>query len=138
MNQTIIVGNVGRDPEMRFTQGGTAVCNFSVATTEKWTDKNSGEKREDTTWFRVTAWRGLGEVCGKFVYKGMKILVVGKVKASAYANNAGEPASSLDLTADNVEFLSWREDSDGGRDDSGPRDYDDFAPPQQDPDDIPF
>ena len=139
---TIIVGNVGRDPELRYTQSGVAVCSFSVAVTTSWKDKQSGEKREKTKWFRVSAWRGLGEVCNTYVHKGMQIMVTGTVDASAYTNNAGEAAASIELTARDVQFLGRRgEGAEGGGEGEGRRsssEYDDFAPPPKDPDDIPF
>ena len=107
--QTIIVGNVGRDPELRYTQSGTAVCDFSVAVSRKWTDRNSNEPREKTIWFRVTAWRSLAETCNQFVRKGMQIMVTGEVDASAYVGQDGEARASLDLTAQNVQYLGSRE-----------------------------
>jgi len=109
--QTIIVGNVGRDPELRYTQSGVAVCDFSVAVSRKWTDKNTNEAREKTIWFRVTAWRALAETCNEFVRKGMQVMVTGEVDASAYVGQDGEARASLDLTAQNVQFLGSREDA---------------------------
>ena len=137
---TIIIGNVGRDPELRYIQSGVAVCSFSVAVSTRWKDKNTNEQREKTKWFKVSAWRGLAETCNTYVRKGMQIMVTGTVEASAYTNQAGEAAASLELTARDVQFLGRRdEDHDGGDGgDSRPRDYDDFAPPPKDPDDIPF
>ena len=106
---TIIIGNVGRDPELRYTQNGVAVCDFSVAVSRKWTDRNSNEPREKTIWFRVTAWRALAETCNEFVRKGMQVMVTGEVDASAYVGQDGEARASLDLTAQNVQFLGSRE-----------------------------
>ena len=105
--QTIIIGNVGKAPELRYTQGGTAVCDFSVAVTESWKDAN-GEKREKVTWYKCTAWRALAEVCNQYVTKGMQIMVVGSVEANAYMNKSGEAAASLDLTARDIQFLGGR------------------------------
>ncbi len=110
--QTIIVGNVGRDAELRYTQSGTAVSDFSVAVTSSWTDTGTGEKREKTSWYRVTAWRGLAEVVGKYVKKGMSVMVVGTVEANAYMGNDGEPKASLDITARDIQFLN-RADGNG-------------------------
>ncbi len=107
---TIIIGNVGRDPELRYTQSGVAVCDFSVAVTRRWTDRNSNEPREKTTWFRVSAWRSLAETCNQFVRKGMQIMVTGEVDASAYVGQDGEPRATLELTAQNVQFLGTRAD----------------------------
>lgn len=134
--QTIIIGNVGRDPELRYTQGGVPVCDFSVAVTARWKDSNSNEQRERTTWYRVTAWRGLGEVCNKYVKKGMSVMVTGTAAASAYLGQDGQPRASLDLTARDVQFLTRAED--GGSGGSSGGNYDDYSPPPQDMDDIPF
>jgi single-strand DNA-binding protein len=136
--QTIIIGNVGRSPELRYTQSGTPVCDFSVAVTSRWRDSQTNEQREKTNWYRVTAWRGLAEVCSKYVTKGMSVMVSGDVKASAYMGNDGEPRASLDLTARDVQFLNRVDESSGGGSSSSSSSYDDFAPPSQDVDDIPF
>lgn len=101
----VIVGNVGRSPELRYTQGGVAVCDFSVAVSRKWTDSASGQQREKTTWFRVSAWRGLAETVSQFVTKGMQIMVAGEVDVSAYVGQDGEARGSLDLTARDIQFL---------------------------------
>lgn len=107
--QTIIIGNVGRDPEMRYLQNGTAVCSFSVAVSRRWNDKNSGEQREKTVWYRVSAWRGLAETANNYVKKGMQIMVTGELEpARAYLDNAGQPAATLELTAANFQFLGAR------------------------------
>lgn len=135
--QITIVGNVGRDPEMRYTGGGTAVCSFSVAVSRSWTDKTTNERREKTTWFKVTAWRQLAETCSQYVKKGMQILVIGEIDASAYVTQNGEPRASLELTASTVKFLGSRGDSGGSSssysDEGGY--HQDYA---SDADDIPF
>ncbi|NDJ75597.1 MAG: single-stranded DNA-binding protein [Chloroflexi bacterium] len=105
---TIIVGNVGRDPELRYTQSGVAVCDFSVAVSRRWTDRNTNEQREETTWFKISAWRGLGETCNQYVHKGMQIMVTGRVSADAYLGQDGQPRASLNLTALDVQFLGRR------------------------------
>jgi single-strand DNA-binding protein len=105
-----IIGNVGRDPEMRYLQSGAPVCSFSVAVTKRWTDRTSNEQKEKTTWFRVSAWRQLAETCNQYVHKGMQVLVVGTIEASAYLNKDGQPQGSLELTADTVRFLGNRAD----------------------------
>lgn len=135
--QTIIIGNLGRDPELRYLQSGTAVCDFSVAVTETWNDRQTNEKREKTTWFRVSAWGGLGETCAKFLSKGRQVMVTGTVEARAYVNNAGEAAASLELRARDVRFLGNRADNEGYNQ-QGSGQYNDFAPPPDDVGDIPF
>lgn len=141
-HQTIIVGNVGREPEMRYTQSGTPVCSFSVAVTERWNDRQSSEKREKTTWYRVSCWRQLAETANRFVHKGMQIMVVGNVEANAYLNNAGEATASLELTARDMQFLGSRDgqgNEGGGGGNAGRGNYDDdYGPPPSDMNDIPF
>jgi single-strand DNA-binding protein len=105
---TVIIGNVGRDPELRYTQSGVAVCSFSVAVSRRWTDRTTNEQREDTTWFRVSAWRSLAETCQQYVHKGMQIMVAGRIGASAFTGQDGQPRASLELTALDVQFLGRR------------------------------
>ena len=112
-HQTIVVGNLGGDPELRYLQSGQAVCNFSVAVSERWRDRQSGEQRERTTWYRVAVWGPQAENCNTYLSKGRRVLVTGNVSANAYINNNGEAAASLDLTARDVRFLSSRSE-DGG------------------------
>ena len=102
MNQINIIGSVGANPEMRATSKGTPVCTFNVATNEK-----RGEN-ETTTWFKITAWSKLAEVCNRYVTKGMKIMVSGSVSASAYTRKNGEVACSLEINARDVEFLGGK------------------------------
>ncbi len=130
---TVIVGNVGRDPEMRYTPGGTAVCDFSVAVNRRWTDKQTNEMREKTTWFRVTCWNRLAETVNQYVYKGMRVLVAGEVDASAWVDNEGNPRATLELTARDVKFLSRRDEDTGYSAEGG---Y--SGPPPEDLQDIPF
>jgi single-strand DNA-binding protein len=111
---TVIAGNVGRDPEMRYTQGGQAVCDFSVAVSQRWKDKSTDEQREKTTWFRVTAWGRLAETVNQYVHKGRQVLVTGEVDASAWLGNDGEPRATLELTAREVKFLGRLDDNGGG------------------------
>ena len=86
------------------------MCDFSVAVSRRWTDRNTNEPREKTTWFRVSAWRGLAETCNQYVRKGMQIMVTGEIDASAFVGQDGEARASLELTAQNVQFLGSRGD----------------------------
>ncbi|GIK26976.1 MAG: single-stranded DNA-binding protein [Chloroflexi bacterium] len=121
--QITIVGNVGRDPELRYLQDGVAVCDFSVAVNRRF---GTGEEaRDETTWFRVSVWRNQAEVVAKYVKKGRQVMVVGEVKANPYMDKSGQPAASLDITAHTVKFLGGRDDSEGG---GGERGDEDFRP----------
>lgn len=104
MNKCQIVGNLTRDPELRSTQSGIAVCTFTVAVNRRNTGAKAGQP--DADFFRVTAWRGLGETCNKFLAKGRKVAVSGSVAAVPYKSSDGSARASLELTADDVEFLS--------------------------------
>ena len=99
MNKIVIIGNLTGTPELRVTQSGVSVCQFTVAV-------NGKRKDDGATFFRVTAWRALGETCHKYLDKGRKVMVCGAVSASAYTGRDGNPRASLEVTAEDVEFLS--------------------------------
>lgn len=130
-HQTIIVGNLGGDPELRYMQSGRAVCNFSVAVSERWRDRQTNEMQERTTWYRVAVWGNQAEPCNTYLAKGSQVMVTGNVSARAYINNNGEAAASLDMNARDVRFLArtnrdgeggggnWQGGSQGGRNQGG-------------------
>jgi single-strand DNA-binding protein len=89
VSKTYLIGNLGADPELRYTGSGDAVCNFSVATTEQWKDKATGEKKERTEWHRVVAYRKLGEICGQHLKKGALVYVEGKNTTEKYTDKNG-------------------------------------------------
>lgn len=106
MNQTVIIGNLTNNPETKTIstqKGDILVSTFTVAVNNR---RKGTNEQQDATFFRVTAWRGLAEICAKYLAKGKKCMVVGAVSARAYMNKNGEAACSLELTADDVEFLS--------------------------------
>lgn len=104
--QVTIIGNLGRDPEMRYTQAGVPVVSFSVATSRSWTGQD-GQKNEKTVWFRITAWRRLAEICNEYLRKGNRVFVVGEMEEPGAWNDAdGEARASLEVTAQTVKFLS--------------------------------
>jgi len=140
--QTIIItGNVGRDPEMRYTPSGQAVTSFSVAVNEAYTN-NSGEKVKKTVWFRVSAWGKQAETCNQYVKKGQMVLVEGRLTSDAatggpkiWTRQDGTVGSSFEISASIVRFLSSRQDGgEGGA--AGPLDAGDGAIPAED--NIPF
>jgi single-strand DNA-binding protein len=104
VNKTIIVGHVGRKPEARYTNDGTCVCNFSVATSETWRDKTSGEKTEKTEWHRIVAWRKLGEICEKYLSKGRQVYVEGKLETRSWEQD-GVTRYMTEIIARDVQFL---------------------------------
>jgi single-strand DNA-binding protein len=137
----IIVGNLGKDPEMRYTPSGQAVTSFSVATSRKYTSSN-GEQVNETIWFRVSAWGKTAETCNQYLKKGSKVLVEGRLTPDKntggpriYQRQDGSSGASFEITAGTVRFLSSRGESDAGGG-GMPADGGDFAGPAED--DIPF
>jgi len=109
MNKLTIIGNLTRDPELRTTTSGVSVCSFTVAVNRKQSaqQRQAGQQPE-ADFFRVTAWRQLGEICGKFLQKGKKVAVIGSVSVSTFTGNDGATRASLEVTAEDVEMLSPR------------------------------
>jgi single-strand DNA-binding protein len=103
--QLTIIGRLGADPELRYTPAGVPVCSFNVATDRTW-NNDQGQKQTETTWHRVTVWRKRAEVCAQYLSKGKMVLVTGSVKASGFTNRDGQISASLEVTADQVKFLS--------------------------------
>jgi single-strand DNA-binding protein len=106
-NRVIVVGNLGRDPELRYTPQGTAVCNFSVATNEKRRDK-SGELQDNTTWFRVTLWGKQAENASKYLTKGSPVYIEGRLRLDEWTDRDGKTRTTLDVTATDMQFIGTR------------------------------
>lgn len=104
-NKIIIVGNLGRDPELRYTPQGSAVCNFSMATNEKRRDK-SGELQDITTWFRITLWGRQAENASKYLNKGSSVYIEGRLKLDEWVDRDGNQRQTLDVTATDMQFIS--------------------------------
>jgi single-strand DNA-binding protein len=143
VNKVILVGNLGRDPEVRSTPSGQTVCNFSVATTERYTDRTGGQK-EQTEWHNVVVWGKMGEICGQYLKKGRQVYVEGRISTRQYeAKDGTGKRYRTEVIAQRVQFLGGRAGagSSGGYDDapadfgSGP-DMGGGAP--MDDEDIPF
>ena len=109
MNRLTIIGNLTRPPEMRTTQSGIAVCSFTVAVNRRGRSAEAGQPEAD--FFRVTAWRELGENCNKYLDKGRKVCVVGSVSVNTYTGSNGKTSASMEVTASEVEFLAPRDES---------------------------
>jgi single-strand DNA-binding protein len=106
VNKVILIGNVGQDPEVRHLENGTVVANFSIATSEFYTDKNSGEKKENTEWHDIVAWRGVAEVVEKYVKKGYKVYVEGKLRKRNWQDKEGVTRYTVEIFADQLSILS--------------------------------
>ena len=111
-NKIIIVGNLGRDPELRYTPQGTAVCNFSVATNERRRDK-AGEQQDITTWFRVNAWGRQAENVSKYLSKGRRVYVEGRLHVEEWTDRDGKQRYTLEVNASDVQFLDSAADVEG-------------------------
>jgi single-strand DNA-binding protein len=114
VNKVILVGRLGRDPEMRYTPDGTPVATFSIATSDEWKDKTTGEKKERTEWHRIVAWRRLGELCGQYLTKGREVYIEGKLQTRSWEQD-GITKYSTEIVASTVQFLGGRDDPGGGR-----------------------
>lgn len=118
VNKVILVGNLGRDPETRFSADGAAVCNVSLATTSTWKDRNTGERKSETEWHRVVFYNRLAEIAGQYLKKGSAVYVEGRIKTRKWQDKeTGQDRFSTDIIADQMQML-------GGRDDSGAQSQD--------------
>ncbi len=116
VNKVILVGNLGRDAELRYTPGGAAVANFSIATTETWTDKNSGERRDQTEWHRVVLWGKPAETLNDYLKKGRQIYVEGRLQTRQWDDRDGNKRSTTEVRSDRIVLLGGRrDDAAGGR-----------------------
>jgi single-strand DNA-binding protein len=104
VNKAILVGNLGRDPELRYTQGGQAVVNFSIATSENWTDK-SGERQERTEWHRIVAWGKTGELCAQYLSKGRTVYIEGRIQTREWEDKEGQKRTTTEINAQTVTFI---------------------------------
>jgi single-strand DNA-binding protein len=112
-NKITIVGYLGRDPEMRFTPQGSAVCNFTVATTERRKDRN-GEFQDQTTWFRVAVFGKLAETANQYLSKGKQVYIEGRLRQDEYTDRDGQKRTTLEVTASDIQFLTPRGSDEGG------------------------
>lgn len=135
-HKIVVVGNLGRDPEMRYTPSGQAVTNFSIASTRRYSDRN-GEQREETIWFRISVWGKQAEVCNQYLSRGRQVLVEGRLipddngNPRTFQRQDGSPGASFEINAQTVRFLGNRSDAaatGGGAEPGG----------MQTEDDIPF
>jgi single-strand DNA-binding protein len=140
VNKVILVGNLGRDPELRYTQNGQAVANFTVATNENWTNKN-GDREERTEWHRVVAWARVAELCAEYLAKGRTVYVEGRLQTREWEDKEGQKRRSTEIVAQTVQFLGGGRGAGAGAGrapaSESPGAAPD-APPQQPDEDIPF
>jgi single-strand DNA-binding protein len=122
INKVILIGNLGRDPEVRYTPNGNAVCNISVATTRNWKSKESGDKVEETEWHRVVFYDRLAEIAGEYLKKGRPVYVEGRLKTRKWQDKDGKDQYTTEVIAENMQLLGGR-DGGGGGDEGGSGGY---------------
>lgn len=114
VNKVILIGNVGADPDVRYLEGGTAVANLRLATTESYKNKN-GERVDQTEWHNIVLWRGLAEIVEKYVHKGMRLYIEGRIRTRSWDDQNGTKRYTTEIWADNMQMLSFKQDNgDGG------------------------
>lgn len=119
VNKAIIVGNVGQDPEVRYTPSGSAIAEISVATSEQWKDKTSGEKQERTEWHRITFFGRLAEVVGEYVRKGTQLYVEGSIRTEKWQDKQGNDRYTTKIIGSEMQMLGGRRSNDGASNQSG-------------------
>ena len=119
VNKVILIGNLGRDPEVRYTPSGGAVCNISVATTRNWKNKDSGDKVEETEWHRVVFYDRLAEIAGEYLKKGRSVYVEGRLKTRKWTDKDGAEKYTTEVIAEEMKMLGGREGMGSGGDDAG-------------------
>ncbi|MBA3019468.1 MAG: single-stranded DNA-binding protein [Proteobacteria bacterium] len=139
INKVILIGRLGRDPEVRYTPDGAAVANFSIATSEEWKDKATGEKKERTEWHRIVAFRKLGEICGEYLSKGKQVYVEGRLQTRSWEKD-GVTRYSTEIVASDVQFLGGRDSANSDESPLSSQASDTSVPSGSDKidDDIPF
>jgi len=134
VNRVILLGNLGKDPEIRYTSNGSAIANFSIATSESWNDKNSGEKVEKTEWHRIVAFGKLAEIIGEWLKKGSQVYIEGKLQTRKWEDKDGNARETTEIVASEMQMLGGRE---GGKVEAKPAPVQRDAYPEK-PEDKPF
>lgn len=111
INKVILVGNLGKDPEVRYLEGGTAVANFPIATSETYKDKNSGEKKTNTEWHNIVLWRGLAEIAEKYLKKGAQVYIEGKLQTRQWQDKDGNNRYTTEVVGNNLQMLGRKDEN---------------------------
>ena len=126
LNKVMIIGNLGKDPEIRYTQAGSSVASFNVATTERFKDKN-GQQQDQTEWHRIVAWSRLAEICGEYLHKGSKVYIEGKLQTRKWTDKNGNEKYTTEIIAREMKML-----------DGAGKQSEDIPNPPPMPEDVPF
>jgi single-strand DNA-binding protein len=137
VNKVILVGNLGRDPEVRYTTSGTPVANFTMATTDRWNDPSSGERKERTEWHRIVVWGKQAEIVGEYLRKGRQVYVEGALQTREWTDREGNKRYTTEVKAQRVQMLGRRPDGDVAQGAQGAQAVAE-PDPQFEDDDIPF
>jgi len=140
VNKVILIGNLGKDPEVRYTASGTAVANFNIATNESWTTKE-GKREERTEWHKIVCWAKTAEICGEYLSKGRTVYIEGRLQTREWTDKEGQKRYTTEIVAQTVQFIGGR--GEGGSRESGSADTSEKnemepAPAVEVEDDIPF
>lgn len=149
VNKVILVGNLGKDPDMKYTASGAAIANITIATSESWNDKQTGEKQEKTEWHRVVFFRRLAEIAGEYLRKGSQVYIEGKLQTRKWQDQNGQDRYTTEIVANEMQMLGGRGGEGGARSAGGGGGFRSNAPAQPaaqppqsetgfDDDDIPF
>ena len=144
VNKVILIGNLGKDPDVRYLENGAAVANFSIATSENYKDRKTGEKVSQTEWHNIVAWRGLAEIAEKYLKKGAKVYIEGKLKTRTWQDKDGNNRYSTEVITDNltmlgstVESMASSNQEKSTENESKPSPEKEFSSPDEN-DDLPF
>ncbi len=132
LNKVMIIGHLGRDPEMRYTPSGRPVATFSVAVSRSWNSSN-GERRSETEWFKIVAWGNLAEICKKYLTKGQQVYIDGRLQTRSWEDKEGQQRTSVEVVANEMTMLGERRDK--SQDENNTLDE---SPPEVDEDEFPF
>ncbi len=139
INKAILIGRLGRDPEVKYTASGTAFCRFSLATDDVWKDRTSGETREKTEWHRIVAWERLAEICGQYLAKGQRVYIEGQMQSREWEDAEGNKRTSFEIRAREMMMLDGRGGSGGSSRPASTEDESGAAgAPAITDDDVPF
>ncbi len=139
INKVILIGNLGQDPELKYLQSGDAVCNFSIATTESWKDRD-GNQQDRTEWHNIVAYKRLAEICGEYLKKGKPVYIEGKIRTRSWEDQNGVKRYTTEIIVDQMQMLGRRDD-DAGQTSYSPqqnKQQPKASPAIDDDDDLPF
>jgi len=138
VNKAILIGNLGKDPELRYTPAGVAVCTFSLATTEKWRDKTTNEQKESTTWHNIVLWRRQAEIAKEYLSKGSPVYIEGRIQTRSYDDKEGVKKWITEIVGDRLQLLGRRGEGGDHTTQSSSPDLPEAPPMSEDDDDLPF